>query len=150
MDTETEHKSQNLIIRAAGLLLLLLFFLFFEPGNSALMHRAVWPATAILGAALVLRNLLVLALSVLFFATLNSRPGAADLFSGYIYPAFALLAALIVLVTIGRRFSRRIQTTRAGRWERRTPPASSTGTSTGHRTASTQHGSDPGARKHKH
>ena len=123
--THAENPTSKLLLRALGLSLLLLFFLFFEPGHTSLMQRLLWPGVAIVGAALVLRNVLVLALTVAFFATLNSEPGSSDLFTGWVYPLLAGAAGLLILVVLATRFRAHIRATRTRRWAPRTPDSDS-------------------------
>ncbi len=77
------------------------------------------PLALALGAWMILRSALALALAAALLAGAHSAPGANDLSSGLIYPLITLGAGLTVLTSLGHRFRRHILATRNARWEQR-------------------------------
>ncbi|MEM7220449.1 MAG: hypothetical protein AAF515_18965 [Pseudomonadota bacterium] len=67
------------------------------------MHSFALSLVAALGVWLVLPNPVLLAFAVTMLAAAHSRPGTAELMSGYVYPAITVLAALTLVVAWRRR-----------------------------------------------
>lgn len=105
--------------RIVGLALILVFLLGYDPGGPGLGNGLLMPAALALGAWMILRSALALALAAALLAGAHSAPGANDLSSGLIYPLVALAAGVAVLTSLGRRFRRHILATRDARSGRR-------------------------------
>ena len=58
------------------------------------LHALVIPALAALGLWLVTQSAAVTAICVVMLAGAHAAPGTSDLFTGYLYPAITVIAAL--------------------------------------------------------
>ena len=58
------------------------------------LHALVIPALAALGLWLVTQSATVTAICVVMLAGAHAAPGTSDLFTGYLYPAITVIAAL--------------------------------------------------------
>ncbi len=112
MNPLLEHLPQ----RIAGLLLLLVAMVVYEPGGDQLLHRLLMPVVMAAGAVLLVQNLAAVALGALLLATIHSDMGSPDWIEARAYPALAVVAGVILLTVLGRRFHRRIVDTREARW----------------------------------
>ena len=64
------------------------------------LHALVIPALATLGLWLVIPSTTVISICVLLLAAAHADPGASDLFSGYLYPALALIAGAYLVKSL--------------------------------------------------
>ena len=108
-----------MISRVVGLALAVVLLLTYEPGAPGMVNRIALPALLVLAGWLALRSAVALALAVTLLAGIHSVPGAADPYSGIVYPAIAAVSAATALVLLVSRFRRRVNETRAARWSER-------------------------------
>lgn len=108
--------NRKLVIqRSAGLLLLLAVVVLLNPLQGDILHRLLLPMMAMVAGALILRSITAVALTTCTLAALATNLNG-DLYQAQVYPLLALLAALIVVVFIIRRFQTRIRATHTARW----------------------------------
>ena len=107
------------LYRMVGLALILGFLLGYDPGGYGLGNGLLLPLALALGAWMILRSALALALAAALLAGAHSAPGADDVSAGLIYPLVALAAGCTVLASLGHRFHRHMRATRGARWGQR-------------------------------
>lgn len=106
--------------RLPALIGLGLVFVLYRPGiEPTLFNDLLLPLLAAICAWLLTGSVLAVSLGIALLAGAHSRPDAADLLAGGVYPALALAATLVVLVILARRFRAALLRVRAERRRRR-------------------------------
>lgn len=109
-----------LLQRVLGLCLLVGVFLYLDPAQNNILHRLLLPLAAMLGASLVIRNLVAITLACLLLTLLAANLNG-DIYQKWLYPAIAVLATLVLLYRLLQRFQASIRTTHKERWKNRNP-----------------------------
>ena len=114
-------------LRLLSLLAVGLVFVLYRPGaDPTLLNTLVLPLLGGLAAWYLTHSLAVLAMGVFFLGLAHADPSSAELLDGRVYPALTVLAGVVLLSIVARRFRRAMATRRA---ERSAERARDTGTS---------------------
>jgi len=105
--------------RVAGVLLLAVCVVLYEPTSTGALHRLLLPLGMAVAAWLMVQNPAAVALGTVLLAGIHSDPGASDPITSIGYPTVAVLAGVLLLAIVCRRFRAQIKATHALRWQHR-------------------------------
>lgn len=93
-----------------------LVFIFYRPGADAgLLHSILLPLIGLISAWYLTGSVLAISLGVMLIATAHSDRGSSALAESLVYPGLALLAGIVLAITLLWRFTAAVRQRRAKR-----------------------------------
>jgi len=105
--------------RLAGVAITAMVAFFLDATSTTVIHSLVLPLTLAFSAWLMTRSLMAVSFAVFTLAAINTQLQAISWIPSLAYPSIAVIALIVCMAIVGRRFRDRIEETHQARWAQR-------------------------------